>query len=494
MPKKLLFYQSHPIKTERPSMRYESLLLQLKRHQEKVRFTSAMDFLKQLPGFFLGWLDKIKFIGFTPAMSAQERIKLGIFNQLNFFQLITGLTVPVFGLLNAERLPSGGWLIVCLPALVSIVVLILNYLRFYQEALMAYFIFYPVFICFSYINGISLGIELSFILYGILSVFFIADIGYMLFSIGFSMVSYFVLTVVLEKFPYQLEEISYAAYLINQILAIVYIFYGLYLIKTENNNYNKALHDTNEEIRRQSVILQEQAEQLDQLNSLQNKLFSIISHDLKAPMYALRNLFTTMEVQKMPANDIREFIPEVQKDLNYTVGLMENLLHWAKSQMKSNSVNLRAIDVCELVEEVVGVLHLQAEEKNISINNKTDEGIIISADRDMISLVIRNILSNAIKFTPPGGRITIGATAMSTFADIFIHDTGKGIAPDDLKKINAQEFFTTNGTSQEQGTGLGLMLCRDFLTRNGGKLRIESEPGNGSRFSFTLPMAELHAL
>ncbi len=475
-------------------MRYVSLLLQLKRQQEKVRLAPAKDFFRQLSYLVIGMFERIKSLGVTPELNAQERSKLGIFNQLNFFQLITGIAVPVVGILSATRFPYGGWFIVCLPALVSIGVLVLNSFRLYHEALLAYFIFYPLFICFSYINGISFGIELSFVLYGILSVFFITDIGYMVFSIAFSMVSYFILTVVLDKYPYQLEEINYVAYLINQVLAIIYIFYGLFLIKTENQNYNRALHETNEEIRRQSTQLQEQAEQLDQLNSMQTKLFSVISHDLKAPMYALRNLFATMELQNMPAKDIKAFIPDVQKDLNYTVGLMENLLQWAKSQMKSHHVHAQAIDVNDLLGEVVGVLHLQAENKNITIENHSVEDIIISADRDMISLVLRNLISNAIKFTPPGGKILVGATEMSSFTDIYVQDSGKGIGQEELKKINSQEFFTTNGTAQEQGTGLGLMLCREFLAKNGGKLRIESELGKGSKFSFTLPNAELHDL
>ncbi|MEI9910715.1 MAG: hypothetical protein WDO71_14195 [Bacteroidota bacterium] len=144
-------------------------------------------------------------------------------------------------------------------------------------ALLAYFVLYPLFICVSYINGISLGAELSFILYGILSVFFIQDIGYMIFSISFSMISYFFLSVVLKKYTYQLEEINFIAYLINQGLAILYIFYGLYFIKTENGNYNTVLQQTNAAIQKQSNQLQQQATELDQLNSLKNKLFSVIS-------------------------------------------------------------------------------------------------------------------------------------------------------------------------------------------------------------------------
>jgi signal transduction histidine kinase len=303
------------------------------------------------------------------------------------------------------------------------------------------------------------------------------------------MISYFVLSVIWKTYPYQLEQSNFIAYLINQGLAIIYIFYGLYLIKTENANYNTALQQTNREIQNQASQLQEQARELDQLNSLKNKLFSVISHDLKAPMYALRNLFDNMQVQKMPAKEIKAFIPDIKKDLNYTVSLMENLLQWAKSQMQAHTVRAEALDVKEVIDEVVQLLHLQTEAKKIQIENKATGPVYIWADRDMINLVLRNLVSNAVKFTPPGGQISIGTHEMASFAEIYIQDSGTGISPAELKKINGQDFYSTNGTAQEQGTGLGLMLCKEFLAKNGGQMHIESEVGKGSTFSFTLPKA-----
>ncbi|MBL7741359.1 MAG: HAMP domain-containing histidine kinase [Chitinophagaceae bacterium] len=470
-------------------MSYVSQLFQLRR-PPKIRLVSPTDLLKQSPKHVLNILDRIKNIGITPGMTLQERSKLGIFNHLNFFQFITGIIVPVVGLLNAHRFPASGWLIVCMPALVSIGVLILNSYRLHQLALLAYFVLYPLFICVNYINGISLGAELSFILYGILSVFFIQDIGYMVFSIAFSMVSYFFLSVILKKYTYQLEEINFIAYLINQGLAIVYIFYGLYLIKTENGNYNTALQQTNVEIKNQSNQLQQQAEELDQLNSLKNKLFSVISHDLKAPMYALRNLFESIDSQDMPAQEIKSLIPEVKKDLNYTVSLMENLLQWAKTQMQSHTVKPQLINLSDIADEVMHLMHLQAEAKNITIIKKIHGPVYAWADHDMINLVIRNLVSNAVKFTPSGGRICIGASERPEFAELYVQDNGNGISAHDVKRINTHDFFTTNGTAQEQGTGLGLMLCKEFLVKNDGYLRIESQPGKGSIFSFTLPLGD----
>ncbi len=470
-------------------MRYASQLTHFRR-QQKIKLSGISEFFKVLPKNVFNILDAVKSIGFTSGMSAIEKSKLGIFNSLNFFQVITGLMVPAVGLMHADKFPLSGWIMACMPAVVSVIVLVLNSRYKHQFALLTYFVCYPFFICLSYFNGVSLGVELSFILYGILSVFFIQDIGYMIFSIAFSMISYFVLSVIWKTYPYQLENINFIAYLINQGLAIIYIFYGLYLIKTENTNYNTALQQSNYEMERQSTQLKQQADELDELNTLKNKLFSVISHDLKAPMYALRNLFESMHSQDMPADEIKSLIPDVKKDLNYTVSLMENLLQWAKTQMQSHTVKAQLVNVTDIIDEVMHLLHLQAEAKKIRIEKKAEGPVYAWADHDMINLVVRNLVSNAIKFTPHGGNIVIGADEQPTFAEIYVQDSGTGMSPKDLKKINAQEFYTTNGTASEQGTGIGLMLCREFLAKNDGHLRIESEQGKGSTFSFTLPLAD----
>jgi signal transduction histidine kinase len=197
-----------------------------------------------------------------------------------------------------------------------------------------------------------------------------------------------------------------------------------------------------------------------------------------------------MDSQNMPAEEIKSWVPEIKKDMNYTVSLMENLLQWAKSQMHSHTVKAQLINATDIVDGVMHLLHLQAEAKNIKLEKKACGPVYVWADNDMINLVVRNLVSNAIKFTPPGGRIIIGATEHPTFAEVYVQDSGMGMSSNDLKKINEQEFFTRNGTAQEQGTGIGLMLCREFLIKNDGHLRIESEQGKGSTFSFTLPLGD----
>jgi len=258
---------------------------------------------------------------------------------------------------------------------------------------------------------------------------------------------------------------------------------------------NRELHKKNLEIESQkkeilhkAKLMEKQATELRDLNMIKSKLFSIISHDLKSPMYALQNLFNNAKSLDLPAEEIKAMIPDVVNDLNFTTSLIENLLQWAKCQMQSTVSNPQILNVSKLAGETVRLLHLQAEAKKISVETKTDLSVCAWADKNMINLVLRNLLSNAIKFTPEHGRIVIGTFESSSCAEIYIQDTGMGISEEIIKKINSDKFYSTNGTNSETGTGLGLMLCKEFLTKNDGRLMIESSPGVGSTFSFTLPL------
>ena len=454
----------------------------------------------------LQFLEQVKSIGYISSLDDYEKRKLRIFNQLNFFQLVTGVIAPLMAILSSHSkfFPADAWYITTSPALISILVLVLNANYKYNAALLCYFILYPFFTCVIYINGFNLGIELSFILYGILAVFFLQDIGYMVFAIGLSMISYFILSIAWKQYRYQLELHNYAAYLINQLLCIVYIFYGLYLVKRENADYqmgivfkNRELHKKNLEIEFQkkeiiskAELLEKRAKELRESNAVKNKLFSVISHDLKAPMYAIRNVLDGVSQLNLPPEEIKELLPEIVKDLNYTTALMENLLQWAKFQMKSNIVRPLNLDINEEVTQVVKLLHLQAQTKKISIQTKTELPAYAWADKNVINLVLRNLLSNAIKFTPEKGRILIGAHQSDACVEVFVQDNGRGISQEEMARINNGSFYSTKGTNDESGTGLGLMICKEFLAKIEGRLVVESEPGVGSTFSFTLPLAK----
>jgi signal transduction histidine kinase len=387
-----------------------------------------------------------------------------------------------------------------LPSIVCLLTLYFNSQFKYQSALIAYFILQPLVAGFIFMNGVHLGLNLYFILYGILAVFFLKDKGFMVFTISFSMINFFVLSVVLKQFYYQLENINNTLYLINEGIAIVFIFYGLYLIKNENTIYYSSILNNNENLRKKNIqiqvqadkikenstLLEKQTKELTELNTLKTKMFGIISHDLKAPMHAIRNLFSDIEQKKISPELLKDLIPEVVNDMNYTVGLMDNLLQWVKTQMQSETVYLQKIDIGKLVDDAVQLVRLQAERKRITIDLQVQEEVYGIMDKEMINLVLRNLLSNAIKFTPENGTITVGIKENKFLLEIYIKDSGAGISHDVMQKIRGNNFYTTKGTANESGTGLGLMLCKEYLHRNNSELFIESHIGKGSTFSFTL--------
>jgi len=477
-------------------------------HHRILRLPGKITFpqIKRLQGSLkknsLNLLSYIKSLGYSSALDQYELLKLGIFNQLNFFQLLAGIVILCTCLFH-HQFPGWACIVAGIPAVINILVLYLNKRYMHQAALIAYFILQPLATSFIFMNSVNLGLDLYFILYGILAVFFLKDIGLMIFSICFSMVNFFILSVVLKQFIYELENINNFLYLVNEGVTIVFIFHGLYLIKKENSVYQLSILDKNNDLQHKNVqiqlqankirenasLLEKQTQELTELNALKNKLFSIISHDLKAPMYAMRNFFSEVQQNNIPARELKKMIPNVVNDLTYTTGLMDNLLQWSRAQMQSNATYPQKVDIGKSIEENMQLLRRQAEAKQISIETNSLENIYGFMDKDMLNLVLRNLISNAIKFTPEKGNIKIGVHENCTIVEVYVQDNGTGISPEALKKINGNDFYSTKGTASESGTGLGLRLCKEFIAKNGGQLYIESKLGEGSTFSFSLPKA-----
>ena len=451
---------------------------------------------------FLRFKDYIWSIGYNPSLGSLDKRKLGVFNFMNFLGILSGIFIPLAGgLFNKDHLPSLVWLVACCPAIVSLVVLITNYYRQYELAKALYFIVYPIMTSLVYAMRVDAGIEFFFVLYGILSVFFLQRLYNIILAFSLSMFCYFLTSTVWKDYEYNLEKTNYYLYLFNHFLPVFLIFYGLVLIRNENLRYQHQTRDKSWQLRRSNLkvlrqkaeiegkadLLEEQTRQLTELNSLKNKLFSVIAHDLKAPLYALRNLFRNVQIYDLPGEEIKVLVPEVVNELTYTTGLMENLLQWAKSQMQAEGVKPQVLDIGTIAGEVLQLLRLQAEAKRIYIRSTIEQPVYVYADKDMVNLVLRNLLSNAIKFTPEEGSICIEARDMNSHIEVLVQDTGAGISKDNLKRLMENSYYSTRGTGGETGTGLGLMLCREFLSRNGGNMRVQSEPGKGSTFSFTLP-------
>ena len=434
-------------------------------------------------------ISRIKKIGYTEELDGYAARRLGIFNTLNFIGLLTGVVIPVVAILNKGYLPVIAWIVAAAPAFISLVVLVANYYRRYNFAMLWYFILYPAITSLVYMDSIDVGIELFFILYAVFGVFFLQNLRLILLAISFSLISYFAVFVVEQNYEFVMRDINYPFYVFNHILSVALIFTGLFLIKKENKDYQAEILNSNEELYRYTQEIEKQKEELAELNNLKSKLFSVISHDLRTPLYGLRNLFKSVEQYDLPAEEIKVLIPDVVKDLHYTTDLMENLLQWAKSQMKGESVSPQLVDMNKLIQDVQQVVRLQAENKQVYLKTKAEKPVYIYADKEMIEVVLRNLISNAIKFTPKEGEVIVDVKQDEETVEVLVSDTGTGMSEESRNKLFGDEHFTTKGTSNEAGTGLGLMICKEFLKKNGGNIHVESELGKGSTFAFTLPRA-----
>lgn len=238
----------------------------------------------------------------------------------------------------------------------------------------------------------------------------------------------------------------------------------------------------------------ETEKQLQELIRTKDKLFSIIAHDLRGPLanfFPVLDLLTSgMELDETTKNG---FLNELKEASENTFNLLENLLQWSRSQTNTIKINPTNVVINDLIEVNVQLFSSYAKLKAIRVIVKADENLTAFVDKETINLIIRNLLSNAIKFTDQNGTITISAYYEGRQAVVEIRDNGVGMKKEVVQNLfKSASFESTYGTANEKGSGIGLVLCRDFIEKNGGEIRAESTPGQGSRFIFTMPRYTPH--
>lgn len=223
-----------------------------------------------------------------------------------------------------------------------------------------------------------------------------------------------------------------------------------------------------------------------------DKLYSVIAHDLRSPMGSIK-MVLNMLILNLPSGKIGEEMYELLTMANQTTedvfSLLDNLLKWTKSQIGKMNVVYQDIDLVEVVESVIEIFNMVAGLKKINIKVEKPEKILVNGDIDMLKTVARNLLSNAIKFSKEGSEVLVKMEAIDGMAVVSVQDHGCGINEEGQKKLlHTDTHFSTFGTNNEEGSGLGLLLCQDFVTKNGGKLWFISREGEGSTFSFSIPL------
>lgn len=237
-------------------------------------------------------------------------------------------------------------------------------------------------------------------------------------------------------------------------------------------------------------LLQKRNEELSEINSTKDRLFSIIGHDLKGPIGNLKQLleFINQDIKKGDKESVQQILKMTKETAETSFDLLENLLNWSRTQLDVIEPQPDNFDIAPLAEEISQLYQASIRQKKITFDLKLDQDTTAFADRDMVSTVIRNLLSNAIKFTPPYGSVTVEITQKNGSLISAISDSGVGIEEDRLEKIfDFKQNQSTRGTAGEKGTGIGLALSREFIIKNGGKIWVESTPGEGSTFFFSLP-------
>jgi signal transduction histidine kinase len=246
------------------------------------------------------------------------------------------------------------------------------------------------------------------------------------------------------------------------------------------------------ERKEKELKIQQQNNELKKLNVDKDRFISILGHDLKNPFNNILGFSELLseDIRKLKTDEIEDIAKNINKTARNAYNLLEDILLWARTQQGKIPFKPKNLSVADIFKNIFEVLSPNAKAKNITMNYYVPDRVNVFADIDMIKTVLRNLVSNAIKFTNKGGAINIISEENSENVTISVLDNGVGIKHDDLEKLfDISEVITTKGTAGETGTGLGLLLCKEFVEKHGGKIWVESEVGKGSNFKFTLPIS-----
>ncbi|MCD4695029.1 MAG: HAMP domain-containing histidine kinase [Bacteroidales bacterium] len=248
-------------------------------------------------------------------------------------------------------------------------------------------------------------------------------------------------------------------------------------IKTHTKNGQKKSYKTEAELR--------------MLNATKDKFFSIIAHDLKNPFNSLLGFSDLLKnnYDNFDKEEIKRFIHIMHESSKHGFNLLENLLQWSRSQTGRIALIREDVNIRDVVMGCIDLLATSAKKKQIKIYHDISENIVVTGDIEMLSAVFRNLISNAIKFTPKNGSIKVKARLNSRYTEISVVDTGVGIPEEKIRNLfRIDKQVSTSGTENEKGTGLGLILCKEFIDKHDGKIKVNSERKNGSEFKVILPV------
>jgi signal transduction histidine kinase len=288
------------------------------------------------------------------------------------------------------------------------------------------------------------------------------------------------------------------------IILLIFIYVG-FVFYNQKRKANALLTEKNNQIEQKNFQLNQMNQQIVQINeklqvsqvglinanNAKNRFFSILGHDLRNPFHSImgQSYLLSKSYLKLSADERRKYANDILNSCEQVNRLLDNLLEWIRTQSEGIVLNPRKFEFHKLVQDSLSVLKNNAIEKSIEIDNQVNEGIWVMADYPMVETVMRNLINNSIKFTPTGGKVSISAIIDNKVLRVDVGDNGVGITPDDLKKLfNVDSNVKTRGTNNERGTGLGLVICKEFIDLHAGDIWAESVLERGTVFHFSIPV------
>jgi signal transduction histidine kinase/Tfp pilus assembly protein PilF len=252
----------------------------------------------------------------------------------------------------------------------------------------------------------------------------------------------------------------------------------------------KAIESHERELTIRNQEIEQQRQQLERLNATKDKLFSIIGHDFRSPLQSLRGLLALMNQNSLTPQEFAHYSKDLKGRIDIVYDNLDNLLHWSVAQINGIKTNLQIVPVRTLFKDVTELYQEAAVQKKVVIETNLKDEVLVLADNDQLKLVLRNLVSNAIKFSNTHGTVVLGAEVSGTEACLYVKDNGLGIDPANLQRLFVKDsLWSQRGTHQEKGLGIGLLLCKEFLEKNSSRLEVSSERGKGTTFSFRLLLA-----
>jgi two-component system sensor histidine kinase/response regulator len=291
----------------------------------------------------------------------------------------------------------------------------------------------------------------------------------------------------LIKYPFNAGKGQFLDRITAFPIPVIVIYIIITFLRNSYDKEQKATEEKTLAVEISKELISKQKDQLEKGNFEKNRLISIISHDLRTPLINIQNYFELMKQFELENEERKELEAGLLNTTNSAMEMLSNLLNWSKTQMDGSIVHLTEVNLLNVLSSTLEMERINASKKNISLQFQIPSDIIVIADIDMLKLIVRNLISNALKFTKKGGWVVVNAFLITKECKISISDNGKGISLNKQEQIFSIDTKPEYGTNKEKGVGLGLVLCKEFIEKQNGRIDFESTPGEGSTFNIFIP-------